>query len=324
MTPTTFRVVSNKVGTRDGDILRRYLDEVGEHPLLTAADEVRLGGQLQQAREAAETLADATPRTAAVTRRLRRAVADGEAARAMFIQSNLRLVVSIARRYERSGLEMLDLIQEGNLGLMRAVEKFDHTKGFKFSTYATWWIRQSIGRALADTGRTIRVPSHVRDVYSLIDQSTERLSEELDRAPTVEEIAELSGVSTERVTLVQQHRRPLVSLSRPLGEESDSELSDIIVDDAAVAPFDAAASALESVSLDAQLQRLKPRERAVLQWRFGLDGSPRTLAEIGEMLELTRERVRQIEARGMGKLRHPSVSRAWREGPRRPAAFPSG
>jgi RNA polymerase primary sigma factor len=316
--------VSNKGEPRDGDILRRYLDEIGEHPLLTAADEVRLGERLQRARDAHAALADDTRRGAAETRRLRRDIADGEAARTTFIQSNLRLVVSIARRYERSGLEMLDLIQEGNVGLMRAVEKFDHTKGFKFSTYATWWIRQAIGRALADSGRTIRVPSHVRDVYTLIDQSTDRLSAELDRVPTVEEIAAHSGVSAERVSLVQQHRRPLVSLSNPLAEGSDTELVDTIVDITAPAPFDVAAAALERSALDAQLGRLKPRERAVLQWRFGLDGSPRTLAEIGDSLDLTRERVRQIEARGMGKLRHPSLSRAWRDGPRRSAAFPSG
>jgi RNA polymerase primary sigma factor len=240
----------------------------------------------------------------------------GDAARAEFIQCNLRLVVSVARRYEGAGLGLLDLIQEGNLGLMRAVEGFDHQKGFKFSTYATWWIRQSIGRALADSSRTIRVPSHVREVYSLIDQSTDKLAAELDRQPTVEEVAELSGVSAERVALVRQHRRPLVSLSTPLDAEGETELGEIIPDEGAVSPYEAAAAALEKRALTEQLRRLEEREEEVLRARFGLDGVPLTLAEIGDKMGVTRERVRQIEARALGKLRHPSVSRVWHEGQR--------
>jgi RNA polymerase primary sigma factor len=299
--------------------MRRYLDEVGEHPLLTAAEEVALAQRLLLGRDAEERLASGATILPSEKRQLRRALDDAAAARRTFIQCNLRLVVSVARRYERSGLELLDLVQEGNLGLMKAVEKFDHTKGFKFSTYATWWIRQSIGRALADTGRTIRVPSHVRDLYSLIDQSTDKLAEELDRMPTPEEVSQHSGVSAERVSLARQHRRPLVSLSTPLGDDGDAELGDTLADVNAVAPYDAAAAALDRLALNVQLDRLKPRERDVLRARFGLDGAPCTLAQIGDALDLTRERVRQIEARGMGKLRHPSVSRLWNDGQRRPS-----
>ncbi|MET0911510.1 MAG: sigma-70 family RNA polymerase sigma factor [Ilumatobacteraceae bacterium] len=279
-------------GSDDGELLRRYLEEIGAHPLLTAAEEGELG---------------AVVRAGGV---------NGEAARQRFIQSNLRLVVSIAKRYDGNGLTLLDLIQEGNLGLMRAVDKFDHEKGFKFSTYATWWIRQAIGRALADTARAIRVPSHVRDSYSLIDQSTNRLATELDRTPTPDEVAADTGMSAERVTLAQQHRRPLVSLSTPMDDTGDVELGDLIEDDGAIAPYEAAASALERQALEVQLARLSPREQAVLRSRFGLDASPKTLAEIGEQYELTRERIRQIEARALGKLRHPSTARLWSAGQR--------
>ena len=295
-------------------MLRQYLDDIGTYPLLTAEDERRLAAVILESRFAQERLdTDPAPKgreRADVMRKIRA----GDDARAEFIQCNLRLVVSVARRYEGSGLSLLDLIQEGNLGLIRAVEGFDHQKGFKFSTYATWWIRQSIGRALADSSRTIRVPSHVREVYSLIDQSTEKLAAELDRQPTIEEVAELSGVSPERVALVRQHRRPLVSLSSPLDNEGDTELGEIIPDDGAVSPFEAAAAALEKRALVEQLRRLEEREEEVLRARFGLDGHPLTLSEIGERMGVTRERVRQIEARALGKLRHPSVSRVWHEG----------
>ncbi|HEY5876230.1 MAG TPA: sigma-70 family RNA polymerase sigma factor [Ilumatobacteraceae bacterium] len=277
-------------GGDDGELLRRYLEEIGAHPLLTASEEGELGALV------------------------RAGGASGEAARQRFIQSNLRLVVSIAKRYDGNGLTLLDLIQEGNLGLMRAVDKFDHEKGFKFSTYATWWIRQAIGRALADTSRAIRVPSHVRDTYSLIDQSTNRLASALDRTPTHDEVAADTGISAERVTLAQQHRRPLVSLSTPMDDTGEVELGDLLEDDGAVAPYDAAASALERQALEVQLARLSPREQAVLRSRFGLDASPMTLSEIGEHYELTRERIRQIEARALGKLRHPSTARLWSAG----------
>ncbi|MGD9703429.1 MAG: RNA polymerase sigma factor RpoD/SigA [Acidimicrobiia bacterium] len=279
-------------GGDDGELLRRYLEEIGAHPLLTAAEEGELGAIVRSGGP------------------------EGEAARRRFIQSNLRLVVSVAKRYDGNGLTLLDLIQEGNLGLMRAVDKFDHEKGFKFSTYATWWIRQAIGRALADTSRAIRVPSHVRDTYSLIDQSTNRLATELDRNPTPDEVAADTGISAERVSLAQQHRRPLVSLSTPMDDTGEVELGDLLEDDGAVAPYEAAASALERQALEVQLARLTPREQAVLRSRFGLDESPMTLAEIGEHYELTRERIRQIEARALGKLRHPSVARLWSAGQR--------
>ena len=218
---TTFFFVAPRSGDAENELLRQYLDDIGTYPLLTAADEKRLAQLMIAGRLAQESLDDDPAPKGRERTLLVRTVHAGNDARAQFIQCNLRLVVSVARRYEGAGLGILDLIQEGNLGLMRAVEGFDHEKGFKFSTYATWWIRQSIGRALADSSRTIRVPSHVREVYSLIDQSTEKLAAELDRAPTLEEIAELSGVSVERVSLVRQHRRPLVSLSTPLDNDGE-------------------------------------------------------------------------------------------------------
>jgi RNA polymerase sigma factor (sigma-70 family) len=306
--------VAPRPSDAESELLRQYLDDIGTYPLLSADDERRLAAAILEARSAQERLDGEPKPTGRERTKLVKDVRTGDAARQTFIQCNLRLVVSVARRYEGSGLGLLDLIQEGNLGLMRAVEGFDHQKGFKFSTYATWWIRQSIGRALADSSRTIRVPSHVREVYSLIDQSTEKLAATLDRQPTVEEVAELSGVSAERVALVRQHRRPLVSLSTPLDSDGDTELAEIIADDMAISPFDAAAAALEKRALIEQLRRLEEREEEVLRARFGIDGPPKTLAEIGEMLGVTRERVRQIEARALGKLRHPSVSRVWHQG----------
>jgi len=271
----------------DADALRRYLDEISAHPLLTAAEEVDLADRIA-------------------------AKDDGEAAaRRQFIQSNLRLVVSIAKRYENAAMPLLDLIQEGNLGLMHAVEKFDASKGFKFSTYATWWIRQAIGKALADTSRTIRVPAHVRDTYSLIDQTTIRLNEQLDRSPTSAEVAQEAGLTTSHVNLAQQHRRPLMSLSMPIDETGDVEMGDLIADDEAIAPYEAAAAALERLALDSQLARLSERERKVLTLRFGLHEEPRTLADISQGLEISQERVRQIEAKALSKLRHPSLGRRW-------------
>ena len=300
-------------GSRSGGtLLRQYLDEIGTVALLTAADEVHLGQLLADGRAAEAELAARPAPPVARRRHLQRAVATAADARRRFIQANLRLVVSVARKYEASGLPLLDLIQEGNLGLMRAVEKFDHTQGFKFSTYATWWIRQAIGRAIADHGRTIRVPGHVRESYSSIDQSFDRLAGQLDRQPTAAEVAADTGLSTQHVELAQRHRRPILSLSYKLSDDSDAELGDLLEDPDVEAPYDAAAAALERDALLTQLARLNDRERAVLALRFGLDvDGPRTLAQVGDTFDLTRERIRQIEARALGKLRHPSVARLW-------------
>ena len=294
----------------DSESLRRYLEEIGAHPLLTADDESRLAAAILAGRAAAERLENGKP-AASERVALKRAVREGEEARTRFINANLRLVVSIARRFDGGGLSVLDLVQEGNLGLMRAVEKFDHTKGFKFSTYATWWIRQAIGRALADGSRTIRVPSHVRETYSLIDQSTERLATEFDRPPTAAEVAKDTGLSKEHVELARQHRNALVSLSTPIGAEGDSFLGDLVADDTAEAAYDDVIRRIDRRVLDAQLARLSERERDVIVLRFGLNDEPCTLAEIGDRFDLTRERIRQIEARALGKLRHPSVRRLW-------------
>jgi len=310
--------VAARSGGSDSDLLRRYLEEVGAYPLLTAEDESVLATAILAGRAAAERLENEKLATAEKVQ-LKRTVREGEDARTRFINSNLRLVVSIARRFDGAGLSVLDLVQEGNLGLMRAVEKFDHTKGFKFSTYATWWIRQAIGRALADTSRTIRVPSHVRETYSLIDQSTERLAEELDRQPTAAEVAAHTGLSKEHVELARQHRNALVSLSAPVGTEGDSDLGDLIADEHSEAAFDEVVRRIDRRVLDVQLSRLSERERDVIVLRFGLSAEPCTLAEIGERFDLTRERIRQIEARALGKLRHPSVRRMWPDRMKTPA-----
>jgi RNA polymerase primary sigma factor len=283
--------------TGGDDILRRYIIEISAHPLLSASEE----------RTLAISLAADDSEVAAAARR-------------QFIQANLRLVVNIARRFEGRGVALLDLIQEGNVGLMRAVDKFDHERGFKFSTYATWWIRQALGRAVNETSRTIRVPSHVREQYSLIDQSTQRLWDDLDRRPTNDEVAAAAGVKVERVALARQHRTPIVSLSAPVSDDGNASIGDSIEDDD-IGPFEATAAALERNSVHIQLGRLTDRERMVVTARFGLDESQQTLSELGEALHVTTERVRQIEGRALCKLRHPSLQRAWNAGQRerRPA-----
>ena len=300
------------------DNLRLYLDDIGAHPLLDAEQERELAEAIIVGNNARETLAKIDKPTATQRVQLRGEIRRGDEAKDRFIKANLRLVVSVARRHDGHGVALLDLIQEGNVGLIRAVEKFDHTKGFKFSTYATWWIRQAVGRAVDDTSRSIRVPSHVREQYSLIDQSTAKLAEKLERRPTPDEVAADTGISAERITLVRQHRNNIASLNAPLNEEGDTNLGDLVEDEGAIAPFDATAAALERQALKAQLSRLNERERSVLSARFGLGNNPQTLNQLGEEFALSRERIRQIEARAISKLRHPAVAKLWSDGQRQP------
>jgi RNA polymerase sigma factor (sigma-70 family) len=289
------------------DLVRQYLNELGAYELLTAEEEVSLARAIALGTEAEAALASPPPRLRADQRAELQALASaGADARRRFIQSNLRLVVSIAKRYQSSGLPMLDLIQEGNLGLIRAVEKFDHRKGFKFSTYATWWIRQAITRAIADKSRTIRVPAHLGDTLAVIARSSQHLLKLLGREPTVEEIAADTGLAPEKVDDARRIVPDLVSLSSGIGEDDDAELGDLLPDEAAEAPFEVAAAALEREALLQSLARLSVKEQRVLELRFGLVGRPPlTLEEVGSEFELTRERIRQIEAKALTKLRHP-------------------
>jgi RNA polymerase primary sigma factor len=281
------------------DAFRRYLHEVGQHPLLTASEEVELAGRIDAGRDP-----DASPGE-------RELAAE---ARERFIAGNLRLVVSIAKRYQASGIPMIDLVQEGNLGLMRAVEKFDGERGFKFSTYATWWIRQSITRAIADKGRTIRVPAHVGDAMASLNRVSAELGKQLGRDPSTLELSKASGVAPERIVELRAAIHDVVSLSAPLGEAADGELADLVPDDRAELPHDAAETRLEHEAIDLVLAALNERERRVLQLRFGLTGAaPRTLEDVGKEFALTRERIRQIEAKALTKLRHPSTPPALRQ-----------
>jgi RNA polymerase sigma factor (sigma-70 family) len=288
------------------DLTRRYLAELGSYPLLTAEDETRLARAIAIGR-AAEARLD---RGDVIDRRnreqLRRAVRAADDARRQFIQSNLRLVVSIAKRYQTPGMSLLDLIQEGNLGLMRAVEKFDHRKGFKFSTYATWWIRQAIGRGIADKGRTIRLPSHLMDTLATLSRSSAAMLKTLGREPSAQELADETGIALAKVEAALRAAPDLVSLSAGIGDDGDNELGDLLSDPAAATPFDAAAAVIESEDLRALLGHLDQREREILWLRFGLaDDKPLTLDEVGQRFNLTRERIRQIEAKALTKLRHP-------------------
>ena len=270
-----------------------YLEELRHHPLLTTEDEIELARLIEAA---------AKPDASAEALEL------GAAARRRFIQSNLRLVVSIAKRYQASGMPMLDLIQEGNLGLMRAVDKFDHRKGFKFSTYATWWIRQGITRAIADKSRTIRVPAHVGEALSVLARSSANLLKTLNREPTVAELANDCGFSVDRVRDALRLEPDLVSLSILVGDDGGTELGDMVADASATAPDEEAGRTAESDALRRSLARLDEREQQVLSMRFGLTHSePLTLEEVGKQFALTRERIRQIEAKALTKLRHPCV-----------------
>src|SRR5216683_7342482 len=299
------------------DLVRLYLDEIGRYPLLTKDDEVRLSRAIEEGRQAEDEMSGKTGTTgttgktarvpAARARELRRAVKDGEVATQSFINANLRLVVSIAKKYQSSDMPLLDLVQEGNLGLMHAVEKFDWRKGFKFSTYATWWIRQAITRGIANTGRTVRLPVHAGDLLTRVTKARGRLEGQLGRRPTVAELAADLEVAEEKVTVILRQAAEPLSLSDPLREDGDAELGDVVEDRSAVSPFDAAAASLLPDEIARLLAPLDEREREILRLRFGLDrGEPRTLEEVGEHFNLTRERIRQIEARAMSKLRHPS------------------
>jgi RNA polymerase sigma factor (sigma-70 family) len=290
------------------DLVRLYLSDIGHYPLLSKEDEVRLAQAIEQGTEARIQLKTVDDEVAPTRRReLRRLVRAGDDAQQAFVKSNLRLVVSIAKKYQASGLPLLDLIQEGNLGLIHAVEKFDWRKGFKFSTYATWWIRQAITRGIANTGRTIRLPVHAGDTLSRLQKARSRLELKLGRPPTQRELSAEVELPEDKVVEALRYALEPVSLSEPLRQDSDGELGDIVEDRSATSPFEAAATAILPYEIARLLDPLDDREREILRLRFGLDrGEPRTLEEVGEHFNLTRERIRQIEARAMSKLRHPS------------------
>jgi len=292
----------------EADLVRVYLRDIGQYPLLTKDDEARLAQAIEAGRDAEMVLADpATTLTPTKRRALRRVQGTAAAAEQSFVSSNLRLVVSIAKKYQASGLPLLDLVQEGNLGLMHAVQKFDWRKGFKFSTYATWWIRQAITRGIANTGRTIRLPVHAGDMLRGVQQAQGELESMLGRQPTMAELAAETLLSHETLTDVLRWRSEPLSLSEPLSDDGDADLGDVVADAHAVSPFDQAAEALLVDEISRLLAPLDERESTILRLRFGLDrGEPRTLDEVGEHFALTRERIRQIEAKAMSKLRHPS------------------
>ena len=296
-----------------GDPVRMYLKEIGKVPLLTAAEEIDLAMKIEAGVAATEELDRAEDEGIELERREKRRLGRieqvGIDAKQQLIEANLRLVVSIAKRYVGRGMLFLDLIQEGNLGLIRAVEKFDYTKGFKFSTYATWWIRQAITRAIADQARTIRIPVHMVETINKLVRIQRQLLQELGREPSPEEIVKEMGLPAERVREIQKISQEPVSLETPIGEEEDSQLGDFIEDDAAVVPPDAASFSMLQEQLSKVLDGLAERERKVISLRFGLeDGHPRTLEEVGREFGVTRERIRQIESKTLAKLRHPSRS----------------
>ena len=296
-----------------GDPVRMYLKEIGKVSLLSAAEEIDLAMKIEAGVEAASHLEDAYRKKVELERREKRRLTRVEQvgldAKQQLIEANLRLVVSIAKRYVGRGMLFLDLIQEGNLGLIRAVEKFDYTKGFKFSTYATWWIRQAITRAIADQARTIRIPVHMVETINKLVRIQRQLLQELGREPTPEEIGDRMGMPAERIREIQKVSQEPVSLETPIGEEEDSQLGDFIEDAAAEVPPDAASFSMLQEQLGKVLDGLAERERKVIALRFGLeDGHPRTLEEVGREFGVTRERIRQIESKTLAKLRHPSRS----------------
>ena len=271
------------------DLVRLYLNDIGKHHLLTKDDEARLGQSIERAAAAREEMGDGKGLTAARKRQLRNEIREGEEATQTFIKANLRLVVSIAKKYQASELPLLDLVQEGNLGLIHAVEKFDYRKGFKFSTYATWWIRQAITRGIANTGRTIRLPVHAGDMLSRLKKARVHLELQFGRRPTLGELAVELDIPERQVAEIFRYASDTASLSDPLRDDGDAELGDIVEDRSAVSPFDAAAEALLPAELERLLAPLAEREREILRLRFGLDrGEPRTLDEVGESFNLTR------------------------------------
>ena len=302
------------------DLVRVYLREIGRVALLTAADEVDLAKRVEAGVFAAERLEqlEASVAGSAADTTLRRdllaVVGDGQRAKQRLIEANLRLVVSIAKRYAGRGLPFLDLIQEGNLGLIRAVEKFDYTRGFKFSTYASWWIRQAVSRAVADQARTIRIPVHMVETVNRILRAQRLLVQSLGRDPSAAEIAAQVDMPAERVEEIKRLAMEPVSLHSPVGEEEGSELGDLIEDSESVPPADLVSAALLASHVEAVLTHLGDREREVVRMRYGLtDGEPRTLEEVGRAFGVTRERVRQIEAKSLAKLRHPHLSAQLRD-----------
>ncbi len=297
------------------DPVRMYLKEIGKVPLLSADEEINIAMRMEKGDEAKQMLesgvnADGKPLTDEEKKQCQSAIDDGTQAKRLLAEANLRLVVSIAKRYVGRGMLFLDLIQEGNLGLIKAVEKFDYRKGYKFSTYATWWIRQAITRAIADQARTIRIPVHMVETINKLIRVSRQLLQEYGREPTPEEIAKAMGISEAKVREIIKIAQEPVSLETPIGEEEDSHLGDFIPDDDAPAPAEAASHALMREQLWDVLNTLTPREEKVLRLRFGLDdGNQRTLEEVGREFKVTRERIRQSEAKALRKLRHPSRSK---------------
>ncbi|MGH3571883.1 MAG: RNA polymerase sigma factor [Pseudonocardiaceae bacterium] len=303
--------------TTSTDPVRAYLKQIGKVALLNAEEEVGLATQIEAGLYAAERVRRAEDITEKLSPQLRRdlrwIVRDGERAKNHLLEANLRLVVSLAKRYTGLGMPFLDLIQEGNLGLIRAVMKFDYTKGYKFSTYATWWIRQAITRAMADHARTIRIPVHMVEVINALGRIQRELLQDLGREPTREEVAREMDITPGKVLEIQQYARQPISLDQTIGDEGDSQLGDFIQDSEAVVAVDAVSFTLLQDHLRSVLATLPEREAGIVRLRFGLDGQPRTLDEIGHIYGVTRERIRQIESKTMTKLRHPSRSQALRD-----------
>ena len=304
--------------TASADSVRAYLKQIGKVALLNAEEEVDLAKRIEAGLYGAERLRQAEEEGQKLSPQMRRdlnwIVRDGERAKNHLLEANLRLVVSLAKRYTGRGMAFLDLIQEGNLGLIRAVEKFDYTKGYKFSTYATWWIRQAITRAMADQARTIRIPVHMVEVINKLGRIQRELLQDLGREPTPEELAKEMDITPDKVLEIQQYAREPISLDQTIGDEGDSQLGDFIEDSEAVVAVDAVSFTLMQDQLTSVLQTLSEREAGVVRLRFGLtDGQPRTLDEIGQVYGVTRERIRQIESKTMSKLRHPSRSQVLRD-----------